>query len=399
MDITQVTQGIRTTNIMRQEINWVGRTKKNKVLFLLSHQPDPMYVKQINVLSERYTVDIAYFNRSGYKCFYPAFSNNIEFNFRLGEIVDRQYLKRLFVYLKSIIKLRSILKNNKYDAVFVSNIDTLIFAYLAIGNKRQAKIFLEVPDLRIKAIKNKIARNLLVKAEQCLLKNTDAIVLTSQMFYEKYYKTIYCGKYFFLENKPLKHLLPADNYDSRKSNNSPFVIGVVGLLAHEMPYRTLFKSINEFDDVEIKVYGGGSCQKMIEEYAAMNNKITYYGSYDFFTDAGNIYGSIDALYAVYDTSKSVNNSLALPNKLYEALYFSVPLLASSDSYLGAVIEKFGVGYSVDCNCKRDLVNKIDQLKMSSATLVRNIKSLPESMYLGNEDYKKFVNFIDTVVNS
>ena len=37
--------------------------------------------------------------------------------------------------------------------------------------------------------------------------------------------------------------------------------------------------------------------------------------------------------------QSLNNKLALPNKLYEAMYFKVPIITSRHTFLGEIVKK------------------------------------------------------------
>ena len=63
---------------------------------------------------------------------------------------------------------------------------------------------------------------------------------------------------------------------------------------------------------------------------------------------------------VYDTtSGSKNNLLALPNKLYESMYFETPMIVSKQTYLGELVSKNKIGLVVDACDQADLINALD----------------------------------------
>jgi len=115
------------------------------------------------------------------------------------------------------------------------------------------------------------------------------------------------------------------------------------------PYETLFESLKDDERYEIHIYGKGTFQNLVETYAKKYTNIKYFGEYNFFKDSANIYATLDLLYMPYDTTNgSLNNKVALPNKLYEAMYFQVPILTSQETYLGELVEMYSIGKAVMC---------------------------------------------------
>ena len=97
----------------------------------------------------------------------------------------------------------------------------------------------------------------------------------------------------------------------------------------------------------------------------------------------------------YDTAESVlNNRVALPNKLYEAMYFRVPIIASKGTYLAERVMTAGVGYEIDCGS----VEQIRHILVTHPGRAQNFdeafKALPEEAYFADADYETFARFVE-----
>lgn len=362
-----------------------------KILFLLSHQSNPRFVKQIKYLSNHNEVDVVYYFRDYMKDLSSEYVSVCGINKSIGSISNGNYLQRIGKYLLSIKRLKSILKTNKYDVLVVNNIDTLaLFKICTLFQKTDTKIVIEISDLRnhayTKSLKSKVMRVI----EQFMFKFVDKLIVTSPKFYEMYYNKFFDGKIFVLENKPLSNMIPPK---LEKIKNDKTIIGIVGLLLQGKPYESLFETIKYDDKFEVHIYGKGTYQNLVEDYAKKYNNIKYFGEYNFFQDSARIYGSLDVLYMPYDTTNgSLNNKIALPNKLYEAMYFQVPIVTSSDTYLGELVEQYGIGETIKCCDKEKLLDNLNS--MNTSRIFKKFSELDESIYLGDEDYKKLENYLD-----
>jgi len=73
--------------------------------------------------------------------------------------------------------------------------------------------------------------------------------------------------------------------------------------------------------------------------------IEYYGKYDYDLEIAKLYGKIDCVFSVYDADMN-NVKVALPNKLYEAIYCEIPIIVAKGTYLAELVEEMGVGIAV-----------------------------------------------------
>lgn len=363
---------------------------KKQILFLLSHQPNPRFVKQIKYLATSNDVSVIYFYRDYMKDLSDEYNSSCKLNENIASISNGNYLQRIGKYLQSVQKLYKILKVNKYDTLIVNNIDTLaLFKICTLFQKTNTKIVIEISDLRSHTYKNSLKSKLMRAVEQFMFKFVDKLIVTSPKFYEMYYNKLFDGNYFVLENKPLSNMIPPK---LEKVVNDKVIIGIVGLLLQGKPYEALFEAIKNDDRFEVHIYGKGTYQKLVEEYASKYENIKYFGEYNFFQDSAKIYASLDILYMPYDTTNgSLNNKIALPNKLYEAMYFQVPIITSSGTYLGELVEQYGIGEMIKCCDKKSLQNAL--LNINIETIQNNFQKLDKNIFLADEDYIKLQEFL------
>lgn len=364
---------------------------KKQILFLLSHQPNPRFVKQIKYLSHSNGVNVIYFYRDYMKDLSCEYNSSCKLNKNISSISNGNYLQRIGKYLQSVHKLYKILKVNKYDTLILNNIDTLVlFKTCTFFQKTNTKIIVEISDLRSHTYTNSLKSKTIRVLEKFIFSFVDRLIVTSPKFYDVYYNKIFSGKYFVLENKPLSNMIPKP---LEKIKNDKIIIGIVGLLLQGKPYKTLFETVKNHDEIEVHIYGKGIYQKLVENYVNKYNNIKYFGEYNFFQDSAKIYSSLDILYMPYDTTNgSLNNKIALPNKLYEAMYFHLPIITSSNTYLSEIVELYNIGVSIKCCDSIALYNVLKNINYQS--ILKNFDKLDKSLYIADKDYDKLKEFVD-----
>lgn len=239
--------------------------------------------------------------------------------------------------------------------------------------------------------KNNLFSKIFKFIERNIFKKIDKVIFTSPKFYEHYYKKIFKGNYFILENKPLSNMIPKK---LNKKKNKKTIIGIVGLLLQMEPYKYLFDLIKDHNDYEVHIHGKGIYEMDIKDYAIQYSNIKYFGEYNFFEDVNKIYSKIDILYMPYSLRiQSINNKLALPNKLYEAMYYSVPIITSNGTYLGQLVEKYKIGKQIEYYNLEELMNSINFISKNKNYFLKNFNKINTNIYLGDNDYKKLKDFL------
>jgi len=363
---------------------------KKSILFLLSHQPNPRFVKQINFLSVNHNVSVLYYYRDYMKDLSLEYNDNVILNESLGTILNGNYLKRISDYFNSFKQLKNILKINSYDTLIVNNIDTLaLFKLSSLFQNEQTEKIIEISDLRGHTYTNSIKSNTMKSIEKFMFKYVDKLIVTSPKFYDMYYNTLFKNKPFVLENKPLSNMIPNR---LEKVKNDKIVIGIVGLLLQGKPYQALFETIKDNDRYEVHIYGKGIFEDLVKEYASKYNNIKYFGEYNFFQDSAKIYSTLDILYMSYDTTNgSLNNKIALPNKFYESMYFKVPIITSEDTYLAELVNQYKIGNAIKCCDKSELLDTLNNIKNEERKM--NFNKLNKNIYLADDDYIKMEEYI------
>ena len=71
------------------------------------------------------------------------------------------------------------------------------------------------------------------------------------------------------------------------------------------------------------------------------------------------------------TTKSLNERIAEPNKLYEALFFCKPIIVAKDTFLSKQVNKYECGYCVDGSTIENIenfLNSIDYKELNRISL-------------------------------
>ncbi|WP_044401338.1 glycosyltransferase [Lacinutrix sp. Hel_I_90] len=357
------------------------------ILFFISHQPNPRFIKQINYLAKNNTVTLLFFKRKTLANLNESIDRNVVIH-DLGEIPNASRpIKRIGVYLKTIKKLKQLFKVTNFEVLLINNIDVLLLYNAAtIFKKKTAKVTIEISDLREFVFSETASAKRMRSLEKRLYnKYIDKLIVTSKKYYEYHFSTFFNKEVFVLENKLLSKEIKV-NKITEPIKNKITIIGIVGLLLRKNEYIKLFETYKNSETVAIHIHGKGQHQNIVEDYALKYDNITYFGPYNAFTDAEKIYKSLDIIYLVYDTDQvSLNNKLALPNKLYECMYYKVPLICSKDTYLAELVEKDNIGVAINYKEENAIEEAVSQL-VDNKDIKEAFTALPKDAYLGDNDY-------------
>jgi succinoglycan biosynthesis protein ExoL len=88
-----------------------------------------------------------------------------------------------------------------------------------------------------------------------------------------------------------------------------------------------------------------------------------------------------------------NNRVALPNKLYEAMYFRVPIVASKGTYLAERVLDAGIGYAIDCGDVAQIRAVLRVHSQNASGLDAAFERLPPQSYFADSDYEQFAALV------
>jgi len=368
------------------------------ILFFISHQPNPRFVKQINFLAKNNKVSLAYFQRATLANLDTSIASNV-INHSLGALPNASSpVKRIWIYIKTIGRIKKIMNTASYEVVLVNNIDVLLLyvfsRFKLFKRKNKAKVAIEISDLRSYVFGTGFIAKRMRGLEKWMYKKyIDKLIVTSKKYHTYHFEKFFAKGVFVLENKLLsQEIKKTEIHNSPKTEKT--IIGIVGLLLRKDEYVQLFETYKDDPKTEIHIHGKGQYQHVVEEYAKKYTNITYFGPYNAFTDTQRIYESLDIIYLVYDIDQvSLNNRLALPNKLYECMYYKVPLMCSKNTYLEEMVMEHGVGVSVEYKLPGEIRNGVDFLMKNADQMEAHFATLPENLYLGDDDYRKLESFL------
>ena len=277
-------------------------------------------------------------------------------------------LKRAVPYAKFTKKALKLLEEIKPDLIQVEGLDILKIAdKYKRKSKKKVVVVYEVPDLRRLITEKqtnpvkKIAQKYVIGQEKKLCNRTDLIIMTSEMFYETHYKgMVDRSKFIYVPNVPEYRAF--ENF--KKYSGDDFVIGWIGGVRYKKQMKMM---LNAVDTMDCKALVAGYEKEPIEisPLCESNPRVERIGKYNYDTSAAELYGKCSVIYAVYDATK-INEQIALPNKLYEAVYCELPIIVAKNTYLSKVVEEWDVGLAVDCNNQDEITEALERLRSDKA---------------------------------
>ncbi|MFK7813239.1 MAG: hypothetical protein AB8B59_12135, partial [Maribacter sp.] len=181
---------------------------QKQILFFISHQPNPRFVKQINFLAKNNKVSLAYFQRKTLADLDSSIDENvIRENF--GHIPNASSpVKRIWTYVKTIKNIRKLINANAYDVVLVNNLDVLLLYVFSrfkfLEKKDTSKVVIEISDLREYVFGDSFMSKRLRSLEKRLYrKHIDKLIVTSEKYYSYHFEKFFTKDVFILENKLL----------------------------------------------------------------------------------------------------------------------------------------------------------------------------------------------------
>jgi glycosyltransferase involved in cell wall biosynthesis len=110
--------------------------------------------------------------------------------------------------------------------------------------------------------------------------------------------------------------------------------------------ENLLELVDKDERLELDIAGTGSgLDSLVEKYANSNSRIHYHGKVDYDT-ALSLMNNSDFIVALYYLCASFHK-YASPNKYYESLYLSKPVITSKGTLVGNEVEKYNTGYTIE----------------------------------------------------
>lgn len=364
---------------------------KDKVIFVMPVTSQPRYHKRIASFRDLgYETLIFSFEREYFK------GKTSEMQYvSLGKIQHRNYFKRIKVFLNALSILSKYRKHfEEASVVYVFGLDIAIMMLLLNAVTRlKMHIVLEVADIRgvltSKAWKGKILRYI----EKTVISHISLVTVTSPYFVKDYYKNIQQlkeQKFYVLENKllePIPLRIEKRTWDGKR----PLKLGLFGVLRCNRSWDILYKLAKEYpDQIEVYIRGHQMGLNHFEDRVNELDNIIYEGEYVSPDDLAEIYSKIDVTWLGNVSDNSDNIKWALPNRLYESIYYKVPMIVHTGSAVARRVEELSVGWNVDFFNEAEAVEKI--LKLTPEEYVRMFENTTAHLEyaIGTKDNEELV---------
>jgi succinoglycan biosynthesis protein ExoL len=314
----------------------------NKLIILAASLDQPRIVKRIIEKSGKYdVVEVFGFKRQIYNVNnYDKLAecNNVKV-FIIGSLYDGKYWNRLYLYTKLWLIL---LFKNPFSKkeIYAFGLDLCLISHLTLNKK----VLYEISDI-IWLYKARIVKTILMKLDFILCRMSQQVIFTSECFYVMYYNFISSSKIEIIENKfkTYQKVYPLDRLLLDKIR-----IAYIGAFRYDAIISNLLKYTVKNPSIELSFYGEGrsDIMEVIKEYCKVNKNISYSGYFKNPDDLEKIYSENNINFVAYD-NKLDNERVAMPNKFYESGFFNMPIVCSTDTFVGEKVDEMEMGWNIN----------------------------------------------------
>jgi glycosyltransferase involved in cell wall biosynthesis len=281
-------------------------------------------------------------------------------------------VRRILILFNAARKIRKLERGRHVSFIYCFGFDSLLINYLAFPHK--LPFGYEISDLIFWKGMSTFA-NILCYVEDFFLRHASIITLTSPFFEEELASRVpqIDQKFLVLENK-----IPPEIISSLlqpKLEPYPFQQGRlrIGFMG-KVKYIDLFKRIidgvaERSDSFELHIFGHSLWLDEVTEYVSKYNNIFYHGAFENPEDLPKVFSAMELSLIVYDSS-DYNVRVAIPNKLFESIYFRVPILASVNTALGKRVQQWQVGFTIDDQSPEAIDQFLESVTREDLTSVR-----------------------------
>lgn len=318
-----------------------------------------------------YKVDAYGFERGGEPYAQPI-------NYTIEKIgyhpVSMNYFKRLLVIAKALSTLHKKYKTQK-DVVFYYFFFDVAFAASLVSSR---KYIYEESDMPYTSIGFGPLRKFLSLYDKRLIKKSILTTMTSEGFIDYHGLENKRNNIIIIPNRVNPGLLKLD-YKHKAFEEGKLSIGFVGGFRYCSIFNFTKQIVTKYNYITFHVYGNIiSYNDELQLLSQQCPNLILHGIFKNPDDMPAVYESLDLVLATYDAD-SINAQYAEPNKMYESIFFRVPIIVSKGTFLSKKVERLGIGYSVDALDNDDIDKLVLSLsKRSIQEKTENLEKIPQS---------------------
>ncbi|AHF81261.1 glycosyltransferase family 4 protein [Thermococcus paralvinellae] len=332
-----------------------------KIVMIVSNpfKPDPRVYKEAKSLVKHgHKVTVIAWDREGE---YPKEESidgirvlRIKVKSKYGNFFDF-LLKLPFFYLKS---LKLLLKED-FDVIHTHDFDTAILGLL-IRRLKDIRWIYDVHDLYESLVEkeNSRAAKVISKLERIIIDLPDYVIVVNDAFIRLMRER---GR-----TKPILVIMNTiEPIKVEKQKSKRFTLFYAGVLSSG---RFILEMIDIAKELRIRLKIAGSGKLEHEVKKRCHDSCLFLG-YIPHRKALEELSKSHATFAIY-TPKILNNLLAAPNKLFEAMCLKVPIIAVKGSVMSKIVERHRCGVTVEYE-KKDVKEKVRHI-MENPKLIKKM---------------------------
>lgn len=254
-------------------------------------------------------------------------------------------IKKMLGYFLFAKYVKKKIKKNNYDKLIVFVPQIAYFLEGILSNKYKNKYILDIRDF-----------NGMFKYEKRLHKviNSSNKTTISSGGFKAWLPKM--KQYVLSHNVDNGTLFNHKEFSAPDLKKSLLIISNIGSIRHYEINVQIIKSLSCNSNYLLRYIGKGVSEREIEDYTKNNSimNVEFYGRYDKSDELKHYYDS-DFINLIMPLN--INNRTAMANRVYNACVTKRPMIASKGTYMGDIIEKYGLGIVVDIE-KEDLDKSI-----------------------------------------
>lgn len=293
-------------------------------------------------------IDLVTWNRDG-SADVPFDEQQISFHYKFESRInrDKKHTKLIkFYQFRRFVK--KILDKNAYDRiVLLHTFPAVLLADVFIKNYKDRYVF-DYKDITYE--KYTFFKEIVSK----LVKNSKYTLVSSKGFlkYLPESNKIYISHNIMQSDLQQKY--------SAKTISENKVISFWGMIRDYAVNESLLKQMKENESCTLQYYGtiNETAMQLIEfvKQDKINN-VEFKGTYNN-GERAEFIKNVDFIHNLYSTT-DYNMNLAMSNKFYDGIIFHVPQICAKGSLMGELVEKYGIGFSIDID-KESLKSRMEE---------------------------------------